>query len=197
MTDRSAEQFAQSCARCASHLASASFNAYADMAANSLRFWSDAADAWLATLSPAPARRRASHAAAMPFLPRSPMPSNAMWGLGQPWVSYTTPMAAWMGMLSATRLFGAFPLASALMAAGVPSSTAWPAAKASAAAIDAADIATRAVERAFSSYRSDGGHAVAQIVMAPAVASTAAVFGGPAILMAAQPWLKAWNANVR
>lgn len=196
MYDRSAEQFAQSCAKSASHLASASLNAYADMAASSIRLWSGAAEAWMNAAASASSTGRPA-ASTVPAFPFWPMPSAAFamqlpMQLGPAWTAFTSPvspMTAWNALLSGVRLFGAFPLAGALMSSGVPSRTAWPAAKAGAAALDAADIATRAVERAFSSYRSDGGHAVAQIVVAPAVASTVAAFTAPAMLYAMQPWL--------
>ena len=43
----------------------------------------------------------------------------------------------------------------------VPRSVAWPAAEANVAAMEAVDVATVTVRKAFSSYRTDGGHASA------------------------------------
>ena len=95
------------------------------------------------------------------------------------------------GMMSAWRLAGPTPAAAALMTAGVSHRVAWPTAKAGAAALDAAHIAARSVERAFSSYRSDGGHAVAQIIMLPEPKAVAALMPSLAAMML-QPWLAAW-----
>ena len=55
-----------------------------------------------------------------------------------------------------------WPMAWMFMASGVPSSVAWPAAEANVAAMEAVDVATVGVRQAFSSYRTDGGHASAQ-----------------------------------
>jgi hypothetical protein len=60
----------------------------------------------------------------------------------------------------------AWPMAYSMMAVGVPRSVAWPTAEANAAALDAAETATRSINNAFSSYRSTGGHALAQIAYA-------------------------------
>jgi hypothetical protein len=54
-----------------------------------------------------------------------------------------------------------------MMTAGMPYSVASPAARASTASMDAADAARQQMERAFAAYRSDGGHASAQISQWP------------------------------
>lgn len=96
---------------------------------------------------------------------------------------------AWQSMMTApwTLSPAAWPMAFVMMSSGVPQSVAWPAAEANAAAVDAAQAATEAVEQAFSSYRSDGGHAVAQVVMLPIKASLAAV--------AALPFAAGWPGS--
>ena len=62
-----------------------------------------------------------------------------------------------------------------LIGYGMPHSVAWPTAKASVAAMDAADAAAVSVRQVFSSYRTDGGHSgqhlwpAAQIMMLSAL----------------------------
>lgn len=74
-----------------------------------------------------------------------------------------SPLAAWWGMFQPRGSPEGWPMAFALMAAGVPHSVAWPTAQANIAALDAAEAATASFNNAFSSYRSDGGHAVVQL----------------------------------
>ena len=54
-----------------------------------------------------------------------------------------------------------------IMSAGMPYKVASPSAKASTAAMDAAHAAHQQMDKIYSAYRSDGGHAAAQIVMMP------------------------------
>jgi hypothetical protein len=56
------------------------------------------------------------------------------------------------------------PWAAMLISNGVPASVANPAAQASAATLDAVEAANQQASRVFSAYRSDGGHASAQIM---------------------------------
>ncbi len=72
------------------------------------------------------------------------------------------PFAAWLGMFPYAAAPAAWPMAFMFMASGVPRSVAWPAAEANVAAMEAVDVATVSVRQAFSSYRTDGGHACAQ-----------------------------------
>jgi hypothetical protein len=72
----------------------------------------------------------------------------------QPWLrlwAQQTPMQAW-------------PTALMLMAIGMPSAAAWPTAEAQAHAMAASAKAAEGLGQMFASYRSDGGHALAQIV---------------------------------
>jgi hypothetical protein len=59
------------------------------------------------------------------------------------------------------------PLTAMLMSSGMPYSVASPSAKASTAAMDAADAARQQLDKVYSAYRSDGGHAAAQLVILP------------------------------
>lgn len=80
---------------------------------------------------------------------------------------WQAPMQAWMRMWSMMPTgMQAGPLAFALMAFGMPRSAAWPAAEAGAHAMEASRKAAEGIEQMFSTYRSDGGHAIAQIIFA-------------------------------
>ena len=59
------------------------------------------------------------------------------------------------------------PLTAMFMSSGMPYTVAAPSAKASTCAMDAADAAREQMEKVYSAYRSDGGHAAAQLVMLP------------------------------
>lgn len=59
------------------------------------------------------------------------------------------------------------PLTAMLMSSGMPYAVASPSAKASTCAMDAADAAREQMEKVYASYRSDGGHAAAQLVTLP------------------------------
>jgi hypothetical protein len=59
------------------------------------------------------------------------------------------------------------PFTAMLVSAGMPYKVASPSAKASTAALDAAHAARQQMDKVYSAYRSDGGHAAAQIVMMP------------------------------
>lgn len=113
------------------------------------------------------------------------------------------PVGAWQAMLTApwTLTPAAWPMAYMMVAGGIPKSVAWPAAEANVAAADAAIAMGEAVDQAYSRYRSDGGHAVAQIIMLPLKASVVALAALPlatsgspfaavpfANMMSAMPW---------
>lgn len=72
-----------------------------------------------------------------------------------------------------------WPWTMMLISAGVPSAVATPTARCSAATMDAADAAREQMTRMFSAYRSDGGHATAQIIHMPAM-----------MMAAMMPWTK-------
>jgi hypothetical protein len=74
------------------------------------------------------------------------------------------PMRAWWGMFPLEGNPASWPMAYAMMTAGVPRAVALPAAEANMAAMDAAEVATTSMDRVFSSYRSESGFAMAQII---------------------------------
>lgn len=103
----------------------------------------------------------------------------------------TGQMTAWQSLMTDPWKLSpmAWPMALMMMASGMPESVAVPAASANAAAADAAMTAGQAINETVSSYRSDGGHAVAQVVVLPypAAAMTAAIAPLASAMLAA-PW---------
>jgi hypothetical protein len=93
----------------------------------------------------------------------------------------TPPIVAWMAMANAFPLRGtstSWPFAQLMIESGVPRTIAWPAAEASAAALDAADVATDRTLKVLASYQTEGGYAMAAVK--PSVAVTGfmmALFG--------------------
>jgi hypothetical protein len=59
------------------------------------------------------------------------------------------------------------PITAMMMSAGFPYAVASPSAKASTATMDAADAARKQMDNVFSAYRTDGGHAAAQLATLP------------------------------
>lgn len=100
---------------------------------------------------------KGSNGAGSCMMPASPAASLALW---------QAPMQAWMRMMSSMPGGTAGPIAFGLMAFGIPRTAAWPAAEASAHAMEASRKAAEGLEQMFSTYRSDGGHAIAQIIWA-------------------------------
>ncbi len=78
-----------------------------------------------------------------------------LWTRPQAWVA-STPWAVWQT-----------PMTMMLMSFGMPHSVASPAARASAASLDAADAAQQQLQKVYSAYRSDGGHAATQLIVMP------------------------------
>lgn len=124
-------------------------------------------------------------------------PSRAMFPSAAPQrpVPATDPVAAqmtaWQSMLTNPWKLTpmAWPMAYMMMASGLPESVAVPAASANAAATDAMMAANAAITEAVTSYRSDGGHAVAQIIMLPyPAAAIAAALVPLASGMLTTPW---------
>ena len=88
------------------------------------------------------------------------------------WGSFPQPNPAAMfapfwGWAASPWAFMQTPLTAMMMQAGFPYAVASPSAKASTAAMDAADAARQQMDNVFASYRSDVGHAAARIVTLP------------------------------
>lgn len=73
-------------------------------------------------------------------------------------------LLSWQGLFPQPLSARAWPVACFLVAAGMPIKAAWPAAEASVHAIEATMKAAEGVQEIFSAYRSQGGHAAAQII---------------------------------
>lgn len=164
------ERFTRHCTDAAFGYATAATAAYAAFADQVLSFWANAlqpsnrhepqqpALAWSWPVPAAPPAPPAWN----PFawaLPQSFAPSPYSLGGSS---AAANPFAAWLGMFPYAAAPAAWPMAFMFMASGVPRSVAWPAAEANVAAMEAVDVATVSVRQAFSSYRTDGGHACAQ-----------------------------------
>lgn len=165
------ERFTRHCTDAAFGYATAATAAYAVFADQVLSFWADA-------LQPSDRRGPQQPAFAWSWPVPAPQPAPPVWnpfawatpqsfapspysfaGSG----ATANPFAAWFGMFPfAAANPAAWPMACMFMASGVPRSVAWPTAEANVAAMEAVDIAAVSVRQAFSSYRSDGGHATAQ-----------------------------------
>ena len=70
------------------------------------------------------------------------------------------------------------PWTAMMVSAGMPYKVASPTAKASTSAMDAAHAARQQMDKMYSAYRSDGGHAAAQIVMMPWALATSLLEAG-------------------
>ncbi len=130
---------------------------------NVFDFWATAAKTMASGKPPAPAP------AMLPMMPWGfpMMAPTAMpfWSqpTANPAANVMMPFEFWMSMTPFGRSPVVLQMAYGMMAFGVPRDVAMPTAEANAAAFDAAEIAVGPFQNAFSSYRSDGGHATAQI----------------------------------
>jgi hypothetical protein len=87
------------------------------------------------------------------------LPGPALADMMQPFGSFFWPAASWRQSQVV------WPMAFAMISFGVPRGVAFPAAEANASALEAAEAAGAVLQNAFSSYRSEGGHASAQLVL--------------------------------
>jgi hypothetical protein len=166
------QRFARSYTTAAFGYARAASAAYAAMASQTLDFWAQAAQRG----SEAPERPATS-----PYLLSGPQPfrsamavtagemaspMTAMMRSTQAWAMSPVfaPMRAWWGMFPLEGNPASWPMAYSMMTAGVPRAVAVPAAEANVAAMEAADAAKASMDRVFSSYRSDSGFAVSQVI---------------------------------
>lgn len=156
--------------------ANATAAAYSAMFGQALEFWAEAGKA-MAPAAPKPRswfREPDAHSGIEPFsfadLPyawaRAAFPGAPGVPATPPMASAAFPLTAWLDMFPLQGSPACWPMAYGMMCAGVPRSVAVPMAEANVAAADAAEAAKAQVNKTFSSYRSAGGHATAQIVMA-------------------------------
>ena len=161
------QRFARSCTTAAFGYARAATAAYAAMASQTLDFWTQAMKR---------PEQRDDYSAASPYLVTGPRPYRSTVSPGpmdaampfdftqisSAWASspMLAPMRAWWGLFPLEGNPASWPMAYAMMTAGVPRAVALPAAEANMAAMDAADAASTSIDRVFASYRTEGGYAV-------------------------------------
>lgn len=102
---------------------------------------------------------------------RNPMVACMSWW--NPFVPQPSPMV--------------WPMAAMMMSAGVPQTVAWPVAEANAAALDAAEIATKALAETYASHHSASGHASSHTTFAP-MKAFAMMTAVPVSTTAYWPW---------
>jgi hypothetical protein len=166
------QRFAKSYTTAAFGYARAASAAYAVMADQTIDFWSRAATTAAPDNSPRSVTPQLSmgprpyRAAYVPAKTEGSSPPVDFVRLSNAWANSPmfAPVRAWWGLFPLEGPPASWPMAYAMMTAGVPRTVALPAAEANAAAMDAADVAKQSIDRAFSSYRSDSGFAVSQIL---------------------------------
>lgn len=204
-------RFATSCSEAAFGYAAAASAAYGALAADTLEYWKRTflpeqpkpePRSWYRHPD-VPQPRKASELplALLPWAPflaafGTPAQASQARAAGDP---MTMLMNAWAAaptalfdMWSMQRAPVAWPMAFFMMSAGLPRAVAVPAAEANAAALDAARIARDALHSSYSSYRSDGGHAVAHVVYSCARDRTGLglmALAVPLATAATWPWL--------
>jgi len=104
-----------------------------------------------------------------------------------------SPVAAWWAMFPLNGNPASWPMAYSLMTAGVPSSVAWPTAEANTAALEAAEVATDALNAAFATYRSESGYAMTTVIAPRQL--VAAMLLAPFGASLAFPWTMAYRAS--
>ena len=121
----------------------------------------------------------------------SARPMMAQWPVPQPNPAQLMmqPFEMWMSMTPFGRSPVVVQMAYAMMFFGVPRDVAMPTAEANAAAFDAVETAAAPFQDAFSNYRSDGGHASAQIKYVQHM--MAALTLSPLGTAAGMPWMQA------
>ncbi len=165
------QRFAKSCTTAAFGYMRAASAAYAAFATQALDFWSQAAKGsapidddrssrpHLVT-GPRPYRSAVAQTQVETAMPMDFVRVSNTW-VASPMFA---PVRAWWGLFPLEGNPASWPMAYAMMTAGIPRSVALPAAEANMAAMDAADAASASLDHAFSSYRSENGFAVAQVV---------------------------------
>jgi hypothetical protein len=184
-------RFTRSCTDAAIGYARAASAAYAAMADQTMDFWATAAKSPSSTTPTASYFVSAPRRMAAPTIPMTPFDFFQM---SNPWSDASraafAPVAAWWGLAPFQTNPMSWPMAHAMMSAGVPRSVALPAAEANVAVMDAANTASASVSQVFSSYRSEGGFAMAPQAASPRSNPMLAAFlmpFGAAALVA--PWL--------
>lgn len=184
------QRFAKSYATAAFGYARAASAAYAALANQTIEFWSvggvsDDVRADRPSFSSGPRPYRSAFAPAE----RESSPATDFMRMSQAWAASPmfAPIRAWWSLFPFDSNPASWPMAHAMMTAGVPRSVAVPAAEANMAAMDAAQVAQASVSRAFSAYRTESGYAVSPISV-PNVAFGALALA-PFTAMFKLPWV--------
>ncbi|WP_072396120.1 hypothetical protein [Hyphomicrobium sp. CS1GBMeth3] len=187
-------RFARSYATAAFGYARAASAAYAALTNQALDFWGQAARAADTTdrdrsprLQLVSGPRPYRSAVTEPTIPATP-PLPDFLRLSNAWAASPmfAPVRAWWGMFPLEGNPASWPMAYAMMTAGVPRSVALPTAEANVAALDAAQAAQESIDRTFSAYRSDSGFAVSQVISPKAWLG--ALFMAPFTVTFKFPW---------
>ena len=195
------QRFARRCAEASMGYATAATAAYSQMAVQALDFWCMALSG-LVEEQPGERPTTKTYASAAPH---SEMPfgmSLADW-TPFPWLdgrrveamfnfdTSTPPPMAFLALSNAFPLRGSsasWPFAHAMIESGVPRAVAWPAAEANAAALDAADAASKGFRQVIASYHTESGYAGVVRTMTPTLAALMLTVGLSMTPLAAGDW---------
>lgn len=184
-------RIASSSADAAAGYATAAVAAYVDLAGQMLGCWASAVDTMMGKSSePKSWYRHPDRGASAGASQLGTWPWMAAWGsnTGFPGTNAAAfnPVSLWLKAWPLQGNPAAWPMAFAMMGMGVSRSVAYPLAEANTAAVDAMTTAGAALERTLASYRTDGGHAVAQILFKDGAALKSLI---PIGILALAPWL--------
>ena len=187
-------RIATSSAEAASGYANAAVAAYVDFAGQMLGAWAQTVDTMMGGKEPPKSWYR--HPEREQQLSFFGAPAWTWWA--QPFAGGAAgqfnPFLAWTNAWPLQGNPAAWPMAFAMIGMGVSRSVAFPLAQANTAALDAARAAGQAIEEGFSSYRSDGGHASAQIRFSGGNAMASVLPFGVALMA---PWMAAISDAAR
>ncbi|HRN89666.1 hypothetical protein [Hyphomicrobium sp.] len=186
-------RFAQSCTTAAFGYARAATAAYAAFATQALDFWAQSAKGL----------ERDDYKPSAPYLVTGPRnyrsamtPAPMETAIPFDFLRFTNaltaspmfaPVRAWWGLFPLEGDPKSWPMAYAMMTAGVPRAVALPAAEANMAAMEAAEVASTSFDRVFASYRTEGGFAMSSVT-ASSKAALQAFFAAPFATAVKLPW---------
>ncbi len=186
--DGSTDRFVRGCTEASVGYVAAATAAYTDMACRAFDFWSTALSGLVPEAEREPVPPVADPVVALeppfglsfadwsPFAWLEPRRYDAPARI----TGMSNPVEAMMAMAGFTPLRGSpssWGVARLMIDSGVPRAIAWPAAEASAAALDAADAASSGVRAVLASYHTEGGYAGALTTMAPSAVAAMVMMG--------------------
>jgi hypothetical protein len=199
--DGSADRFARGCAQAGVGFATAATAAYTDMAVRVLDFWSVALSGLAPNEESEQPAPQAQVAASEPMFgmaladwhPFSWMDTRRYEALSRVDVT-SNPVEAFMAFAGLAPLRGSpasWGVARLMIDSGVPRAVAWPAAEASAAALDAADAASKGFRQVLANYHTESGHATTMGPIAPSALAGLVMMG---LASHMPPGLPAWTS---